>query len=377
MSEAQKIIFLVNGPLTERWINYFCLDDLNKKFDIEYWDCTHLIEHANVVSDVQERDYVHSNITWQNLDTNLSRLPKNSIIVPEIAIAPCNYRLFWRISKYVQTAINVDFWHSPVSIGIPDQAKKYRVPGTETFMQKVVKTIRNVSFLLWWKWRYTTYSFSIDPSSKYPLNTPDVEKYLSLQNVPHQNRGRYVVYVGQFFPFHTDTIRLEKRDLAEFAKPFYDSLNLYFDRIERELKCKVIIAEHPSGKHIANPFNGREIVYYKTAELIRDSIAVCMHFSNSSSFVVLYDKPVAILSCSAIEQVPTFYTHLRAFADAVALPPINIEENIPVTSTFKKLKPNVRKRILNLLLPKDYSKKNNELWEEYITAINNRREIYK
>lgn len=364
-----KVVFLVNGPLTDRWLRCFCLDELSSVFDVEYWDCTYLIKHANIVSSPLNREYVHSDITWQTLNDELKRLPNDTIIVPEVAMSIDNFPLFYRVSQYVHTAICLDFWHSSVSIGEKDTYKQYRSKSGESIWFKIKKNVRSILFNLWWKHKFYTYYCSVDPHAHHSLNAPDVEKYLSMKDTPHQERGRYVVYVGQYFPLHTDIPRLEKRDVRYLAQPFYDTLNAFFDKVERDFDCKVIIAEHPSGKHEINPFGGREIVYYQTAELIRDSVAVCMHYSNSSSFVVLYDKPLAILNCEQIVQVNTFYSRLAAFADALEMPLINMETISDAKNVFTPIRPDIRKRIISTLLPSGRTKNNVQLLEEYIREI--------
>ena len=364
-----KIVYLVNGPLTSRWQSYYCLDAVAEHYDIEFWDCARLVEFPNKVSAAIQRPYVVENITFDNIEDHLRQLPKETVIVPEIAIAPSNYRIFKIIAKYVTIAIQTDFWESPLAFNItgPTIIKNSR----ESLYQRVKKIVTLKAFDWWWKKHFKTFVFSTNPKAHFVLNYPDVEKYYQLERDNHHNKGRYVVYVGQYFPFHSDTQRLEGADVVRLAPSFYKSLNAFFAKVEKGLQCEVIIAEHPSAKHIENPFNGRQIVYYQTAELIRDSVAVCMHFSNSSSFVILYDKPVALLECDAIRQTMRFCRHNREFARALGREVIDMDSVTNISSLFIPIDKDIRQKALALLLRED-KQLNAELFVQYFDEIENK-----
>ena len=362
-----KIVYLVTGPLNSRWQSYYCLDAVAEHYDIAFWDCSRLVEFSYQVSEKQNRPYVVEDITFDNIEAHLQQLPKDTVIVPEIAITPSNYRLFRQIAKYVSTAVRVDFWESPMAFNIPTKLYVKEIP--ETLRQRVLKIIRQTVFNCWWKSHFKTFVFSQNPQAQYSLNVPDVEKYYQLQQDNNHRNGRYVVYIGQYFPFHADTQRLEGADVVRLAPSFYKSLNTFFERVEKEMDCEVIIAEHPSAKHTENPFGGRQIIYYQTAELIRDSIAVCMHFSNSSSFVILYDKPVALLECKAITETVRFCRHNREFAAALGRKVVDIDSIEEVKSVFTPIDKDLRQKALDLLLRKGDKQLNAELFVKYFNEI--------
>ena len=361
-----KIVYLVNGPLTSRWQSYYCLDAVAEHYDIAFWDCSLLVEFPNKVSATLQRPYVVNAISFDNLEEHLQQLPKETIIVPEIAITPSNYKAFKIITKYVSVAVQLDFWESPMAFNIisPIIVKDSH----ESLWQRAKKIVTHKAFELWWKRHFKTFIFSTNPHAHFALNYPDVEKYYQLERDNHHRKGRYVVYIGQYFPFHSDTQRLEGAEVVRLAPSFYKSLNAFFQKVENELQCEVIIAEHPSAKHRENPFNGRQIIYYQTAELIRDSVAVCMHFSNSSSFVILYDKPVALLECDAIRQTTRFNRHNREFAQALGRKTIDMDRVKEITSVFTPIDRDIRQKALALLL-RDGKQLNEELFVQYFGEI--------
>lgn len=362
-----KIVYLVNGHLTSRWQSYYCLDAVAEHFDIEFWNCSRLVEFPNKVSEVLQRPYIVDDITWDNFETLLRQLPKDTIVVPEIAISPIHYSFYKLVAKYVSIVVTLDFWESPMSFNIsaPIIAKNTN----ESLLQRAQKIIKLKIFDCWWKLHFKTYHFSTDSKTKFALNYPDVEKYYQLESDNNHYKGRYVVYIGQYFPFHSDTQRLEGADVVKLAPSFYKSMNNFFEKVEKEMDCEVIIAEHPSARHEENPYKGRKIIYYKTAELIRDSIAVCMHFSNSSSFVLLYDKPVALLECDAIRQTRRFSQHNREFAKALGREPVNVDQNPEIQSLFTPIDRNIRKEALDIMLRKGKKQLNKDLLVRYFKGI--------
>lgn len=361
-----KIVYLVNGPLTSRWQSYYCLDAVAERYDVSFWDCSQLVEFPNIVSETLHRPYVVSDITFDNLEEHLAQLPKDTIIVPEIVIAPCNYKVFKIVAKYISTAVQLDFWKSPISFNIKSPAIVRNTK--ESLQQRIEKIVKNKLLTWWWKRHFKTYMFTTDPHAHFALNYPDVEKYHQLEHDTHHRKERYVVYIGQYFPFHSDTQLSEGADVVRLAPSFYNSMNRFFERIENELECKVIIAEHPSAKHTKNPYKGRSIIYGQTAELIRDSIAVCMHFSNSSSFVILYDKPVALLECEAIKETTRFNRHNKEFAKAFGRELVDIDTEVDVHSIFKPVDAQIRSKALSLLLRKG-GELNTELFVQYFGEI--------
>lgn len=362
-----KIIYLVNGPLTSRWQSYYCLDAISEQFDIEFWNCSRLVEFPNKVTETLNRPYVVDDIQSDNFEAYLKQLPKDTIVVPEIPISPVHYSFYRLIAKYVSVVVTLDFWASPMAFNIatPLIAKNTN----ESLLQRIKKVLKLKLFNFWWKRHFKTFHFSTNPNAHYVLNYPDVEKYYQLESDNSHFKGRYVVYIGQYFPFHSDTQRLEGASVVQLAPSFYKSMNAFFSRVEKEMQCKVIIAEHPSAKHEENPYEGRQIVYYKTAELIRDSIAVCMHFSNSSSFVLLYDKPVALLECNAINQTIRFCQHNKEFAKALGREPINIDLNSDVQSAFYPIDRDIRKEAVDLMLRKGEKQLNKDLFVRYFNEI--------
>lgn len=394
-----KIIYLVSGPLTERWLSYYRLDTLNQYFDIEFWDCSALQSTHYTVNKGQIRSYVHHVTSLKMIDERLHG--KQGIIVPEIGFHKGNYRIFKRIAKYIQNCVIINVWDSPLSrvYNCPTNKNEneqdslhknslkqyvYSFLIIKLFIKflrfgpskKYLRYFRSELDLLTAK-RYTLweqkcrrlfrmYEITYGKDALLSINHPDYEKYISLKQYSNPIISEdYIVFVGQYYPYHPDivTIYPELMNQPHVAESYYKALNSFFDRLEQETKLKVVVAEHPSGFHKDNPFNGRQIVYYKTAELIKHAKAVCMHYSNSLNFVALFDKPVAIIECKALHHVPSFYNDTMKCARMINQAPVNIEsKGIDIREIFRPIDVNLREKYVNSMMGRKAEKTNDELY---------------
>lgn len=353
MNNRIKIVYMVGGPLTERWLSCYCLDQLAEKLDVEYWDCSDVIISPYEAKTVLERPYVH-HLTENNLSANLQRCC-DAIYIQEIVFEKWKPHLCSLLLKYVQYGIHInicsytpielfesqqdlrnqgDIWHKMKSglyenIAIKIIGKLFRYGLTSRYVEIVKKTIRSHRYNKERNRYYALFrQYTIAPMnvhSKYHINHPDYEKYLHTKGSCPIEGERYIVFVGQFFPYHADLVSDIHAEIDVLAQQYYASLNCFFGKLEKKYNCKVVIAEHPSANHVVNPYEDRIVLYGKTAELIRGSIGVVMHYSNSFSFVALNDKPMAVIETSAMKGVGPFSANTHIFADTLQFDVINVD----------------------------------------------------
>lgn len=330
MEKKIKLVFACKTELNQRVIDFFCLDELCKDFDLEYWDCTDFIYLPQCFENKLERPYLRKIHSIAEFRQNLNRIPTNAIITVNFNFCDKNRKVFKTLSKCFPTIVHVSFYaNTPYS---------YTVKGnlsysyTTSFWRRVLSTIKKPfynslivrtlvkilfhphQYRVWinlWQWEREInrferiVSFSCARNATYHINHPDVEQYLRMNQVAQRRSDRYIVYIDQYFPYHVD-LKYHKPDLNQnqVAKDFFPSMNRYFSFLEKQYDCKVVIAVHPMANYQGNPYEGREMCSFQTAALVRDSIGVCMHSSNAISFVMLFDKPVVSLINGAIRKVP-------------------------------------------------------------------------
>ncbi|HEY8896735.1 MAG TPA: hypothetical protein VIM79_18050 [Niastella sp.] len=126
------------------------------------------------------------------------------------------------------------------------------------------------------------------------INYFDYDKYLDLETMHAPLVAEpYCVFIDQYLPYHPDIKLFGLKNIN--PQKYFDSLNNYFDEIEKRFRLKVVIAAHPKADYSNNPYKGRQILTYQTAELVKFSEFALTHNSTSVSFCILYNKPIVIL----------------------------------------------------------------------------------
>lgn len=404
-----KIVFMVGGPMTSRWNDYYCLDFLSNYFDIEFWNFYKIIEGGYLVSSPLKRDYEVELTDIDSLNCNLKRLPPKSLFVIELGFIESYYKILRIISRYNSNCIIIDFWSYYVwdVVNEHTENKFSQIPefGLYKKIKNKIKTNILLRFLreliiyngykdissLFNKYKlklkeqhsifiekkcnklFNKYLITYKPFHKYSINHPDYEKYLRIKDHSEKNE-KYIVFIADFYPYHPEIILDNDVNKDDVAKLYHESLNVFFDRLEDAYDCKVIIAEHPSAKWDTNPFNNRRIVYYKTAELVRDCFAVCMHASCAFSYVALFNKPVAIITNNALQYCRGMRIYIPKIAEAIGRELLNIDRITSITDVFKFIPIDIRQKFIQTFADADNDLSNEELFKKHYVSIFN--EIY-
>jgi len=323
---------MVQSPLTTRWESYFCMDALSRVFDLEYWDCSQVAYPAFFASTVLERPYTVTITSMEMLRDNLQRLPSDTLLLSDIHFINQNRAFHKLVGKYISNCIRLDMWCYSLGImplqheqDIPISNRKslkqilyqsdsirllvkfLRFHGDERFkrewqlvqqersIRKEEKEVRDCERCYQHVLQITT-----KPHQTYSILHPDVEKYYQIRDLEASRKDRFVVYLDNYYPLHPDLDESEPElKHAQLALTFFQSINRFFAEVETQMDCKVVIAAHPVADYSNNPFEGREIIFGQTAELIRDSIAVCLIHTASANYIAMFDKPLVILECDA------------------------------------------------------------------------------
>ena len=88
----------------------------------------------------------------------------------------------------------------------------------------------------------------------------------------------------------------------------------------------IVIAAHPAATKYKenNPFNGRDLIYNQTSELVKSCEMVLAHFTTALSYVVLNDKNLILLTSDAIKEVrPEIDEFIIRLADLLGIRCVN------------------------------------------------------
>ena len=115
-------------------------------------------------------------------------------------------------------------------------------------------------------------------------------------------KENFMLFLDQYLPYHNAYVH---RGIPPFVTPekYYRSLNIFFEFLEKKLKTRVIVSAHPRSnyKNSENLFGNREIINFKrTNEFVSRSLAVINYSSTALSFAVIHKKPIIFYTSNEI-----------------------------------------------------------------------------
>ena len=137
---------------------------------------------------------------------------------------------------------------------------------------------------------------------KIYAHSMDYDIYLNLHKEP-VNEDSYAVFLDEGMVDHPDLILLNlKKPMDEMR--YYEILNKFFKKFEKETKLKVKFSAHPKTKtqNIKKYFKDFEFSIGNTPELVKNSSMVLLHSSTSISYAILFKKPVIFLTSDELEK---------------------------------------------------------------------------
>jgi hypothetical protein len=341
----RNLCIIESTVLTKRWEHYYCLDTLINYFNVTYLDCSSITQPSFHSTTEITSFYVVKVKSKKHLSTILKELPKDIIVVCNIHIYPANFWIHRIIASKTRHIIHVNFFTQNDT----EHLSKF---------QKIIRKFEPERFvkILFWKMysiMYDSITISCNPDVKrFRINHPDYEAYLqdSLSLSTESDLPPYIVYLDNFFPYHPEIEDRERNFYPkEIAGPFYESINKFFSRIESETGYSVIIAAHPTSSYPKNPFGGRKIFINKSSQLVKNARAVVMHTSNTLSLVVLYNKPVALLTNEFYQKATIEQRRLQTISERYRLPIIDTDDESKSFKDFSKMDETLRQEyILNL-----------------------------
>ena len=383
-----KLVIIHPSQLIARTVEFFCLDKLSQSFDLEYWDCSAIVYPSFTSSHQIERDYVKLIKSLKQFQTEMSKLPSDTLVISAIDVNSYNYGLHRILTSYIKTKTYIDFFgvgdmqgsniNSKFSITKKLKSILYRSENIRQFikwykhhkeeswgdLQSVEQIIKMYDY---------TFTIGVTPRFEYRINHPDYEKYVSAKDI--MGGKEYVVFLDQYFPLHPEwQYRFPELRSKQIQKDYYDSLNTFFSKVEEYYHCKVVIAAHPYADYEENnPFNGREVFVYKTPELVKYAKAVCMHDSCAISYIMLADKPVCVMNNKSFGRVESIYAGLQTQQNLIKIPITDIEQCDNIEGVFLHINQDIREKYIQRFLhDKNNQQSNAELLKSYLMDIYNR-----
>ncbi len=321
-----RIIYIIESPFCKRDYDRFGVDGFLKDgYEILIWDFTpvlHPVKHEteNPPDPIDYHNHIEL-FSKKESKKLLSSINRNDVVLVMLKHVYVNHFIFKALRK------SGCYFGRPVLgiLPLPDKKDSKTKKVKNLIIDSIIKPQRVLNslyyrilypvlnkdldfrFIIYGGW----YAKKINPglngeSSREFINSHalDYDNYLN----SHQNNGferptkAYAVFLDEYVPYHSDNI--DKTEASATSENYFPELNHFFLRIEKEFNLKIIIAAHPRSHYstIGNPFEGRECIIGKTAQLIAHSDLVITHCSTANNYTVLYNKPVVFINSSKYAQ---------------------------------------------------------------------------
>lgn len=333
----KRIIVIDHEPLTIRRNKIFYLEELIANgFEVEFWDCSSFINKGMNLPDLLEKDYLHK---FESLDKVRGALKQTDIFktlfIVEVLDWYENRKLFRLLSEYHCFIIKQEMFATSSSLLHRESIYKRLMRMSPKVIFRVGMNRLRMAYYRVYK-RYFNIGYDLIVSSgnqrrvDVAINHPDWELAQEIKGLSSGIKEPYAVFIDEFFPLHPDLLFFFHQKGGD-AYHYYQVLNAFFDKIEKEYKLKIVIAAHPKSNYTNEVFNSRRIIKYHTAELIKDARMVFMHGSSALSFVMIFNKPLALLVTDEYKNTRMLYENVMQISQMVKLPVYNIEADHQIT----------------------------------------------
>jgi len=171
------------------------------------------------------------------------------------------------------------------------------------------------------------------------LKSHSFDYNIYLENISKKNYFDKIVFIDQDWPLPFELVIRSGKKFVTFNN-YWKSLNFFFDYLENKFNKEVIIARHPrANKDIK--ISKKRIVYNFTDQLIKYSFLNITHTSAAVEFVILYKKPLIIISTNELQQNQGtgVYSDMLALSKALNKNILNIDRFSEI-QLFKEIKVN-------------------------------------
>ena len=324
----KRIIYLVTEPFTKTFFDKFGIDIFEKNgFKVEVWNLQPIV-YESFGQDYKAPD----SIDFPGLTTfrkkkealdSIKALGEDTFIILLIGYFHQSYPVYSALSK--SRADYAIFMANTLPFPVENKkgylqyylkkAKKLKIKKIFSKTLFLNFTFRRF-FYLWPKIKppklilaggekcFTEFYPMVSSESEVlRVHSLDYDSYLKERGIPFKAQ-KTAVFIDDGYAFHPDYDYVGIKPPVTPEK-YFKSLNCFFDRVEKELGLKVVIAAHPRIDYAKHPeaFKGWECIRGDTCRLVKGSELVLGHCSTALNFAYIFNKPVVFKTTEEIEKV--------------------------------------------------------------------------
>jgi len=373
----KDIILIDHEPYSTRRRDLFMVDDFIRcGYKYEVWCLANYLFKGNYnVTDTLIVDYLKDIHTLDELESLISKVDvKNTIFIVECFNNWNNRKIYKLLSDYNCYTVKMDFYANTVIK--KSSVIKIKQLFSRRWSQIILNKIESLNLFLYKK-IFNVKDFKLIFTSSDivkrtdKINHPDYERIHFEENTPII-KYNYIVFCDVFFPFHPDLKNFHNEKGLPDGKSYQHTLTKFFDYLEYKYKMPVIIAAHPKATYKGYEFGNRKIIRNQTVNLVQNCKMVIMHNSNSISYSILTNKPVAFISTNDYENVTYIKHSLHLLATSLGLPVYNLDK-IPFEQVkILPINSDIRFKYIYTYLtsPETENKRNKDIIFEKIDKLN-------
>ncbi|CUU74275.1 hypothetical protein [Campylobacter hyointestinalis] len=341
----KKIIYMYFGTMTENLYKALCIDAFIKNnILVELIDLNELFFNYQP-SKVEKYD-IKSIQTYEELEKYLSiNNDGDNLFNIQFLYETRFFKFFRLITKYKCNVSIFEIGTLP-NIGTKENfIERIKMPlrtsrrFLEIIFDKIIYRVGlvNIDYKVNFVAGKLAYDIAKYRKPKYIININyiDYEKFKQMK-VDHSSmrylkpEKKYFVFLDIYLIGHEDFKFTNKTDKFDNLR-YLNSLNSFFDKLEKQFNVDIIIAAHPKSNYIGNEFEHRKIIKNMTDELVYSADLIISHHSTSISFAILNKLPIIFLSTNNIYKTYTnIFLLTKKISSILGMPFINLDDDYSI-----------------------------------------------
>lgn len=339
MTHLPTLLFTVESPFSKRDEQRFGISELSNYFNVVIADLSQISKP--LISTSRQHDRIDDNYILQitSLDemTEMFHAIDPAVLMNNIGVGQTRFHLFQLAAEKKVVTAEFQLGAIPSHLSRSRFSKVVQrvkqLPSLQSLPAAMIQRSKNRH----WKGCLPDVFFrgGLQANGWHPLRGKTIVDVHSIDYEMSRNfvvndsdsRECRVAYLDQDLGYHSDIDGLGLRHPVT-PETFYPQINHFFDWLEKEQNCRVVICPHPrtTRAHTERRFPGRHISEELTGFEIRRCSAVVGHVSTAFSYAVISRKPTMILTNSEISR-SWYAPYTQMFVSELAAPLVNLDDH--------------------------------------------------